>query len=110
MRSNRNLTVVEKKLYPIYNPLMNSIKRNSIATFDLFLSNYKMISPENILAILTKSKKLRMDVENRMVGEYLSKKFKYFKKIKSENKLGFLKLIPFLKYDKRKKDEIIIYM
>ena len=108
MRSNRNLTVVEKKLYPIYNPLMNSIKRNSIATFDLFLSNYKMISPENILAILTKSKKLRMDVENRMVGEYLSKKFKYFKKIKSENKLGFLKLIPFLKYDKRKKDEIII--
>ena len=108
MRSNRNLTVVEKKMYPIYNPLINKIKRNSIANIKSFLSNYKVISPQNVIEILSKNKNLRMDMENRKVADYLSNKFNYFKNIKDEYKFGFLKLIPFLKFDVIKKDKTII--
>lgn len=108
MSSYRNLTIVEKKIYPVYNPLTNKIKRNSVANIEILLSNYKIITPQNVLAILTKNKKLRMDIENRMVADYLSKKFKYFKNIKDEYKLGLLRLIPVLKYDKIKKDQTII--
>ena len=108
MRSNRNLTVVEKKMYPIYNPLINKIKRNSIANIESFLSNYKVISPQNVIEILSKNKILRMDMENRKVADYLSNKFNYFKNIKDEYKFGFLKLIPFLKFDVIKKDKTII--
>ena len=108
MRSNRNLTVVEKKMYPIYNPLINKIKRNSIANIESFLSNYKVISPQNVIEILSKNKNLRMDMENRKVADYLSNKFNYFKNIKDEYKFGFLKLIPFLKFDVIKKDKTII--
>ena len=108
MRSNRNLTVVEKKMYPIYNPLISKIKRNSIANIESFLSNYKVISPQNVIEILSKNKNLRMDMENRKVADYLSNKFNYFKNIKDEYKFGFLKLIPFLKFDVIKKDKTII--
>ena len=108
MRSNRNLTVVEKKMYPIYNPLINKIKRNSIANIESFLSNYKVISPQKVIEILSKNKILRMDMENRKVADYLSNKFNYFKNIKDEYKFGFLKLIPFLKFDVIKKDKTII--
>ena len=108
MRSNRNLTVVEKKMYPIYNPLINKVKRNSIANIESFLSNYKVISPQNVIEILSKNKILRMDMENRKVADYLSNKFNYFKNIKDEYKFGFLKLIPFLKFDVIKKDKTII--
>ena len=107
-RSNRNLTVVEKKMYPIYNPLINKIKRNSIANIESFLSNYKVISPQKVIEILSKNKILRMDMENRKVADYLSNKFNYFKNIKDEYKFGFLKLIPFLKFDVIKKDKTII--
>ena len=108
MRSNRNLTVVEKKMYPIYNPLINRIKRNSIANIESFLSNYKVISPQKVIEILSKNKILRMDMEKRKVADYLSNKFNYFKNIKDEYKFGFLKLIPFLKFDVIKKDKTII--
>ena len=108
MRSNRNLTVVEKKMYPIYNHLISKIKRNSIANIESFLSNYKVISPQNVIEILSKNKNLRMDMENRKVADYLSNKFNYFKNIKDEYKFGFLKLIPFLKFDVIKKDKTII--
>ena len=108
MRSNRGLTVVEKKMYPIYNPLINKVKRNSIANIESFLSNYKVISPQNVIEILSKNKILRMDMENRKVSDYLSNKFNYFKNIKDEYKFGFLKLIPFLKFDVIKKDKTII--
>ena len=108
MRSNRNLTIVEKKMYPIYNPLISKIKRNSIANIESFLSNYKVISPQNVIEILSKNKNLRMDMENRKVADYLSNKFNYFKNIKDEYKFGFLKLIPFLKFDVIKKDKTII--
>jgi len=47
-------------------------------------------------------------MENRKVADYLSNKFNYFKNIKDEYKFGFLKLIPFLKFDVIKKDKTII--
>ena len=113
-RSNINLTVVDKKIYPVYNPLTNKIKRNSIANIDLLFSGYKSnkniktIAPQNVIGILAKSKKLRLDIENRMVADYLSVKYKYFQKIKDQYKIGYLKLIPALKYQKVEEDEIII--
>ena len=113
-RSNTNLTVVDKKIYPVYNPLTNKIKRNSIANIDLLFSGYKSnkniktIAPQNVIGILAKSKKLRLDIENRMVADYLSVKYKYFQKIRDQYKIGYLKLIPALKYQKVEEDEIII--
>ena len=92
-KSNRNLTIVEKTIYPIYNPLTNKIKRNSIANLEIFLSGYQKISSQKVLAIISKNKKLRMDIENRMVADYLSNKFNYFKKIKDESTVGYVRLI-----------------
>ena len=107
-KSNRNLTIVEKTIYPIYNPLTNKIKRNSIANLDIFLSGYQKISSQKVLAIISKNKKLRMDIENRMVADYLSNKFNYFKKIKDESTVGYVRLIATLKLEAIPADEIII--
>ena len=107
-RSNKNLTIVEKNIYPVYNPLVNKIKRNSITNLEFFLSSYKKITSQNVLTILSKNKKIRMDIENRMVADYLSKKYKYFQKIKEETKIGYLKLIPALRYETIQADEFII--
>ena len=108
INSNKNLPTVERKIDPIYNPLMNKVKRNSIANLEIFLSGYKIISEQNVIAILSKNKKLRMDIENRWVADYLSKKYKYFKDIKKETKLGYLKLIAALKFKTIQANEIII--
>ena len=43
-----------------------------------------------------------------MVADYLSVKYKYFQKIRDQYKIGYLKLIPALKYQKVEEDEIII--
>ena len=107
-KSNRNLTIVEKTIYPIYNPLTNKIKRNSIANLEIFLSGYQKISSQKVLAIISKNKKLRMDIENRMVADYLSNKFNYFKKIKDESTVGYVRLIATLKLEAIPADEIII--
>ena len=106
--SNKNLPTVERKIDPIYNPLINKVKRNSIANIEIFLSGYKMMSSQNVIAILSKNRKLRMDIENRMVADYLFKRFKYFQDIKKESKLGYLKLIPALRFETIKANEIII--
>ena len=106
--SNKNLQTVERKIDPIYNPLINKVKRNSIANIEMFLSGYKMMSSQNVIAILSKNRKLRMDIENRMVADYLFKRFKYFQDIKKESKLGYLKLIPALRFETIKANEIII--
>ena len=107
-KSNRNLTIVEKTIYPVYNPLINKIKRNSITNLEIFLSGYQKISSQKVLAIISKNKKLRMDIENRMVADYLSKKFNFFKKIKDETTVGYLKLIAALKFETIQADETII--
>ena len=106
--SNTNLTIVDKKIYPVYNPLTNKIKRNSIANLGPIFTEYKTLSQQNVIAILSKNKKVRMDIENRRVGEYLSRKFEYFKKIKDNNNNAYLRLIPALKFDTVQADEIII--
>ena len=108
IRSKKNLTLRDKKINPIYNPLINKAKRNSVANIEIFFSNYKIITPQNVIAILSKNKNLRMDMENRMVADFLTRKFKYFKNIKDEYKFEFLKLIPLLKYDIIKKGKTII--
>ena len=109
--SNKHLTRVEKTIYPVYNPLVNKVKRNSLANLELFLSDYdktNKITSQKVLTILSKNKKVRMDIENRMVADYLSKKFNYFQKIKKETKIGYLRLIPALHYEKIPADEFII--
>jgi CRP-like cAMP-binding protein len=108
INSNTNLTIVDKKIYPVYNPLTNKIKRNSIANLGPIFTEYKTLSQQNVIAILSKNKKVRMDIENRRVGEYLSRKFEYFKKIKDNNNNAYLRLIPALKFDTVQADEIII--
>ena len=71
MNSITKLTMSEKTINPVYNPLKNKMKRNS----EIFLSRYKKISPQTIYVILSKNKNLRLDIENRMLADYLSKKF-----------------------------------
>ena len=64
INSNTNLTIVDKKIYPVYNPLINKIKRNSIANLGPIFTEYKTLSQQNVIAILSKNKKVRMDIEN----------------------------------------------
>ena len=104
MNSITKLTMSKKSINPVYNPLTNKMKRNS----EIFLSRYKKISPQTIYVILSKNKNLRLDIENRMLADYLSKKFNYFKKIKDISKIGYLKLMSALKFEKIKANEIII--
>ena len=108
MNSKTKLKIVEKNNNQVYNPLKKKIKENSRINLEMILSRYKKITPQIVLAILSKNKKLRLDIENRMVADYLSKKFNYFKKIKDISKIGYLKLISTLKYEKNKANEIII--
>ena len=57
------------------------------------LSRYKIINTEDVIKILQKDVKYRLDVENRMVGDYLSKNFTYFGDLKKLSISRYIKLI-----------------
>ena len=63
------------------------------------LSRYKTVTKEMVIKILYTAKKIRTDVENRMVADYLSKNFEYFSSIKENNQSRFLKLIAVLNFE-----------
>ena len=71
-------------------------------------SRYKEISKEMALTILGKHNTARTDVENRIVADYLSLNFEYFKKIKETNQKKFLKLISVLGFETYLPNELII--
>ena len=60
------------------------------------LSRYSTITKEMVIKILYKTPKLRTDVENRIVADYLSKNIEYFSTIKENSQDRFLKLIAIL--------------
>ena len=71
-------------------------------------SRYKTITKDDILKILTKNTKTRTDVENRMIADYLSHNYEYFKKIKETSQKRFLKLINVLRFETYLPNELII--
>ena len=71
-------------------------------------SRYKTITKEMVLKMLVKHCKSRTDVENRMIADYLSHNFEYFKKIKETNQKKFLKLISVLGFETYLPNELII--
>ena len=64
----------------------------------------------NTIKILKKSKLSRNRKEIKIIGEYLSKNFEFFKRIKRQtNSLQYEKAITCLKYEEYKENESIIY-
>ena len=105
--------------YPVYPPLKINLKntfeqkprKNSVmvlAKFAKNLSRFRNIAQEKVVKILSKDKKSRIDLENRMVADYLSKNYNYFYQIKQSSKEKFLKLISVLNLENTSPDEIII--
>ena len=71
-------------------------------------SRYKVITKDDILKILEKNTKSRTDVENRMIADYLSHNYDYFKKIKETSQKRYLKLISVLNFETFLPNELII--
>ena len=71
-------------------------------------SRYKVITKDDVLRILEKNTKSRTDVENRMIADYLSHNYDYFKKIKETSQKRFLKLISVIHFETYLPNELII--
>ena len=71
-------------------------------------SRYKTITKEIVLKSLIKQYKIRTDVENRMIADYLSHNYDYFKRIKETNQKQFLKLISVLSFETYLPGDLII--
>ena len=105
--------------YPLYPKIKINIKnlfeikprKNSVfqpSKFAKHLSHYKNITQQQVINILSKSKKLRVDMENRLVADFLTDHYDYFYQIKELSKERFLKLISVLNYETVSPNQIII--
>ena len=72
------------------------------------LSRYKIITKDMALKVLTKKSKMRTDVDNRIIADYLSKNYEYFQKIKETSNKRFLKLISVLNFETYIQNELIM--
>ena len=93
------------------NTLENKARKTSlffVPKFSRNLSRFKVISQEQLIKLLSKNKKNRIDIENRMIADYLTLRFSYFYQIKISNKERFLKLISVLSLESTSSNEIII--
>ena len=97
--------------YNYRNTLENKARKNSLffaPKFSRSLSRFKLITQEQLIKLLSKNKKNRIDIENRMIADYLTQRFSYFYQIKLSNKERFLKLISVLSLENISSNEIII--
>ena len=117
--SNTNLLDIKLYDYPIYPKLNQNVKniaeiksrKNSVfqlSKFSKHLSRFKNITQAQVIQILSKNKKLRVDIENRIVADYLTDHFDYFNQIKESSKERFLKLISVLNFEIISSNQIII--
>ena len=119
--SNTNLKHIKINKYQIYEPLKHQIKslfgprKNSVvkitktpASKHKHLSRFKNITQEQVLKILSKDKTLRIDIENRVVADYLSDNFDYFYQIKESSSEQYLKLMSVLNVESIQSNKIII--
>ena len=117
--SNTNLAHIKILNYPVYPPLNFQIKslfepkprKNSViqlAKAPKHLSRFKNITQDQVIKILSKNKKLRIDVENRIVADYLTDHFDYFNQIIKSSRERFLKLISVLNFETVPSNTIII--
>ena len=72
------------------------------------LSRYKEITHDMVVKILYVTPKSRTDVQNRIVADYLSTNYDYFKSIKENNQARFLKLIAVLNIEHYLPENIIM--
>lgn len=121
-KTNSNNSIFHLKIssYPIQNhPLKMQLKnffevkprKNSLfmlARFEKQFSRFRNITQEQVIKLLSKDKKTRIDVENRMIADYLTSHFDYFYQIKNSNRDKFLKLISVLNFENILSDTIII--
>ena len=117
--SNKNIRQVKLMSFPLYTPLKIDLKntfenkgrKNSVFMMPKFaknLSRFKNITQEQVLKLLSKNKKSRIDVENRMIADYLTQHYQYFNQIKDSSRERFLKLISVLSLENVSPNEIII--
>ena len=120
-KSNSNESIINLKVMPIpsssrlkidyKNTLESKARKTSlffVPKFSRRLSRFKVISHEQLIKLLSKNKKNRIDIENRMIADYLTQRFSYFFQIKLSNKERFLKLISVLNLENISSNEIII--
>ena len=72
------------------------------------LSRYKVITKEMAIKALVKTSKIRTDVDNRIIADYLSKNYDYFQKIKETSHKKFLKLISVINFETYLPNELIM--
>ena len=72
------------------------------------LSRYKEITHDMVVKILYSTPKSRTDVQNRIVADYLSTNYDYFKSIKENNQARFLRLIAVLNIEHYLPENIIM--
>ena len=118
-KSNTNLAHIKMFNFPVYPHLKYNIKngfelkprKNSvfhITKMAKHLSRFRNITQDQVINILNKNKKARIDIENRIVADYLTDHFNYFYQIKESNPERFLKLISVLTLEMIPSNTIII--
>ena len=120
-KNNSNESIINLKIMPIpssiplkidyKNTLENKARKTSlffVPKFSRSFSRFKIISLEHLIKLLSKNKKNRIDIENRMIADYLTQRFSYFYQIKLTNKERFLKLISVLNLESISSNEVII--
>ena len=117
--SNTDLEHIKIHNYPVYPILKFNIKnifehkprKNSVFQIkksSKHLSRFRNITQDQVIKILNKDKKLRIDIENRLVADYLTEHFDYFEQIKESSSERFLKLISVLDLEIISSNTIII--
>jgi len=120
-KNNSNESIINLKIMPYpsstplnnnyLNTLENKARKTSlffVPKFSRTFSRFKIISQEQLIKLLSKNRKNRIDIENRMIADYLTQRFSYFYQIKITNKERFLKLISVLNLENISSNEIII--
>ena len=88
--------------------IKNVIKKLMEKNSNKKLSKYTEIKTEDVIKILQKDGKYRLDVENRMVADYLSSNFAYFRDLKKLSISRYIKLIRILSLEVYEANSIII--
>ena len=120
-KNNSNESIINLKIMPYpsstplnnnyLNTLENKARKTSlffVPKFSRTFSRFKKISQEQLIKLLSKNRKNRIDIENRMIADYLTQRFSYFYQIKITNKERFLKLISVLNLENISSNEVII--
>lgn len=103
--STKTIPFVQKSSF---SPAISQIKHHRQSQKKKRMSQIKIYSPDYIQSLLEKTKGTRTKIEIRILTEYLSNKYDYFKKLRSQDNLKCERLISVLNIERFKADVPII--